>query len=412
MNMFTKGLLGTAAVAAMAGVLAAPAAAQTAPSAAAKVVASGSEKVKLTVSGQISREMTLIDDGSETEVKHMDNDYAPSMFRIGGEGKVNSETSIGTMIELMVTPNNSSGTSQDAANTNSGGASTHEARIVEIFFANQKYGTVYMGKGSTGSDGSSELNLSVLGVTMAPMANSLAFGGALFKAGNDADRRGLNAVTVAGVLNEFVGMGRLNRVRYDSPTYFGTQFRATHADQGDWDVSLWHQSAIAGFDVAGAIAYSQAPNGQDYFGMVDGSVSVMSPWGIGVHGGFGYRNLTAANAAPGADPAAPFGWSAGVTYETMLIEAGKTGIGYMYQSVSNNAVNGFAGADATSHQVAVVQQIDAASTDLYAAWTQFSLDTTEYFGAGGAYVAGSGSGIQGVGFDDINVFSLGARVKF
>ena len=412
MNIFTKGLLGTAAVAAMAGVLAAPAVAQTAPSAAAKVVASGSDKVKLTVSGQISREVTMIDDGSETEVKHMDNDYAPSMFRIGGEGKVNSETKIGTTIEMMITPNNSSATSQDVANTNSGGASTHEARVVEIFFANDTFGTVYMGKGSTGSDGSSELNLSIMGVTQAPMANSLAFGGALFKAGNDTDTRGLNAVTVAGVLNEFVGMGRLNRIRYDSPTYFGTQFRATHADQGDWDTSLWHQSNIAGFDLAAALAYSQAPNGQDYFGMIDGSVSVMSPWGIGVHGGFGYRDLTAANTTPGEDPATPFGWSAGVSYETRLIELGKTGIGYMYQSVSNNAVNGFAGADATSHQVAAVQQVDAAATEIYAAWTNYSLDTTEYFGAGGAYTAGSGSGIQGVGYDDINVFTLGARVKF
>lgn len=412
MNMFTKGLLGSAAVAAMAGVLAAPAAAQTAPSAAAKVVASGSEKVKMTISGQISREMTLIDDGEETEVKHMDNDYAPSMFRIGGEGKVNSETTIGTMIEMMITPNNSSATSQDATNTNSGAASTHEARIVEIFFKNDTYGTVYMGKGSTGSDGSSELNLSIMGVTQAPMANSLAFGGAIFKAGSDRDRAGANAPTVAGVLNEFVGMGRLNRIRYDSPTYFGTQFRATHADQGDWDTSLWHQSKLAGFDIAGALAYSQAANGQDYFGMVDGSVSVLSPWGIGVHGGFGYRDLTAASAAPGEDPASPFGWSAGVSYETQLIELGKSGIGYMYQAVNNNVVNGFSGADASSHQVAVVQQVDAASTEFYAAWTQFSLDTTEYFGAGGAYVAGSGSGIQGVDYDDINVFSLGARVKF
>ena len=106
------------------------------------------------------------------------------------------------------------------------------------------------------------------------------------------------------------------------------------------------------------------------------------------------------------------GWGAGVSYETQLIELGKTGIGYMYQSVSENTVNGFGGADAASHQVAVVQQVDAASTELFATWTRVSLDTTEQFGAGGAYTAGSGSGIQGVDYDDIDVFSLGARVKF
>ena len=382
--MFTKGLLGTAAVAALAGVLAAPAVAQTAPSAAAKVVASGSDKVKMTLSGGVTRQMSVIDDGSESEVKHTDSDYAPSHFNIAGEGKINSEMKIGTMIQMGITPNNSSGTSQDATNTNSGAAGTHEARIVEIFFAHDKFGTVYMGKGSSGSDGSSELNLSILGVTQAPMANSLAFGGALFKAGNDADGRGLNAVTAAGVVGEFVGMGRLNRVRYDTPTFMGFQGRATHADQGDWDVSLWHQSAIAGFDIAAAVAYSQAPNSQDYLGQTDGSVSIMSPWGIGVHGGFGYRDLQAGVTAPGEDPATPFGWSAGVSYETKLIELGKSGIGYMYQSVSNNAVNGFAGADAASHQVAAVQQIDAAAADIYAAWTNYSLDTTEYFVAGGA----------------------------
>jgi len=396
MNAFKTALLGSAAIAVAAGFAAAPAAAQSAdPSAAAKVVASGSDKVKLTLSGQINRQMQVVDDGFNTEVKHTDNQLTGSRFRIGGSGKINADMSVGTMIEMGIIPNGAGATTQDAANSNSGAASTHEARVVDIFFTSSKFGRVYMGKGSGGSDGSGEITNNMMGAIMQTGDMTHAVGGGfLFK--NDGVNRGAGgagAITITNALADYDGMSRVNRVRYDTPTFMGFQGRATHADQGDWDVSLWHDATYFGFKVGAAIAYSEQPNQTANASMTNGSVSVMSPWGISV----GYAAGRAVLESTATVNRASNYWGATVSYETAFNELGKTGIGYTYTSHNGDATTD---SSATGHQVAIVQNIDAAATEVYVSWARASLDFDN---------AGTGSGGQ---FKDFDSYLVGSRVRF
>jgi len=393
MNAFKTALLGSAALAVAAGFAAAPAAAQSAdPSAAAKVVASGSDKVKLTLSGQINRQVLMIDDGFDTEVKHVDNQLTGSRFRIGGSGKINADMSVGTMIEMGIIPNSAGATTQDATNSNSGAASTHEARVVDIFFTSSKFGRVYMGKGAAGSDGSGEITNNMLGAIMQTGdMTHVPGGGFLFKnTGVDTGAGGRGTVTVGAALPDYDGLSRVNRVRYDTPTFMGLQARATHADQGDWDASLWHDATYFGFKVGAAISYMQSPAQTAFDSMVNGSVSVMSPWGISLGFASGRAEIEAANRTTGY-------WGATVSYETAFNELGKTGIGYTYSSHRGGAGTD---TDATGHQVAIVQNIDAAATELYISYARASLDVDQ---------AGAGSGGE---YKDIDAFTLGSRVRF
>jgi len=396
MNAFKTALLGSAAIAVAAGFAAAPAAAQSAdPSAAAKVVASGSDKVKLTLSGQINRQVQVLDDGFNTEVNHVDNQLTGSRFRIGGSGKINADMSVGTMIEMGIIPNSAGATSQDVANSNSGAASTHEARIVDIFFTSTKFGRVYMGKGAAGSDGSGEITNNMMGAIMqtGDMTHTPG-GGFIFK--NDGVVRGQGgrgALTIGNALGDYDGLGRVNRLRYDTPTFMGFQGRATHADQGDWDVSLWHDATYFGFKVGAAIAYSEQPNQTVNDSIVNGSVSVMSPWGISVGYAAGRKVLESTATVNRASNY----WGATVSYETQFNELGKTGIGYTYTSHNGDFSTD---SSATGHQVAIVQDITAAATELYISWGRASVDFDS---------AGAGTGGQ---YKDVDAYTLGSRVRF
>jgi len=394
MNAFKTALLGSAAIAVAAGFAVAPAAAQSAdPSAAAKVVASGSDKVKVTLSGQIHRNAVVVDDGYNTEVLHTDNQLTGSRFRIGGSGKVNSDISVGTMIEMGIIPNSAGVTTQDTANANSGAAGTHEARIVEIFFNSSKFGRVYMGKGASASDGSGEVTKGIQGNVTLQTGDMTHVPGGGFYFKNDGLNNGTGGrgtITLGTALGDYDGNGRVNRMRYDTPTFMGFQARASHADQGDWDAALLHDAKYFGFDVGAAVAYSQAPNATARDSLWNGSVRVMSPWGISVGAAAGRAEIEAANRTTGY-------WGATVAYDTQFNELGKSSIGYTYTSH-----NGDAGTDtdATGHQVSIMQQIDSAAMDLYLTYARASLDVDQ---------AAAGSGGE---YKDIDAFMMGSRVRF
>ena len=70
-----------------------------------KVVTSGEDRVKLSISGHVSRAVNLIDDGKETEAYFVDNDNSESRVNFVGTAKVNDDLSLGTRIELAISPN-------------------------------------------------------------------------------------------------------------------------------------------------------------------------------------------------------------------------------------------------------------------------------------------------------------------
>src|SRR3546814_7789225 len=140
--------------------LAAPAAAQDAN----VVRSTAGDKVKVKVTGQINRAVTFFDDGDDTNINHVDNDISSSRFRIHADGEVTNDFSISGIFELEVQPNASNNVNQDTDDQEEATSDTLMDRRGEVFFTSKAFGRVYMGKGPTASDGSSESDASAAGV--------------------------------------------------------------------------------------------------------------------------------------------------------------------------------------------------------------------------------------------------------
>src|SRR3546814_12456794 len=134
MPSFKTTLLGTAAVALATAAFAAPAAAQDAN----VVRSSYGDKVQVKITGQINRAVTFVDDGTDTNVNHVDNDISSSRFRIHADGKVTNDFSIGGIFELEVQPNASNNVNQDSDDQQEATSDPLMDRRVEVFLPSKK----------------------------------------------------------------------------------------------------------------------------------------------------------------------------------------------------------------------------------------------------------------------------------
>ena len=236
---------------------------------AAAPVSSGGDKIKVSLSGQIDRAEIYGDDGISNNVRNVDNRISSTRFRLVGEGRVNPETTLGTNFELEVIPNPSNTTTllqnapQAAANV------SLAIRQAEVFAAGLGWGDARLGFGSTASYLTSEFDLSGTFIAhyvgFAEMDGGFAFrqkGNALVP-GGPAGRlvlspNGAFGPAVGSVFNNFNGLLRNDRVRYDSPVWEGMQFSTSYLDGGAWDAALRMRRQIGPFKVIAAAAYVNA----------------------------------------------------------------------------------------------------------------------------------------------------------
>lgn len=342
-----------------------------------KTVTSGSDRVKLAISGQVNRMVNIADDGQSTKVFHVDNDNSSTRMRFVGTGKVTDSLTVGTNIEVQMESNSSATVSQVAE---SSGTVTFTDRKLEVFFDSKNFGKVSIGQGSTASDGTAEVDESgtdVIGYSsIADMA-----GGLLFR---NSRTGALTTVTIGGVFANFDGLGRTDRIRYDSPSFAGFKASASHAPNDQWDAALRWGGEVGGMRIAAAGAYTSLnAGGADY--RLDGSASIL-------HLGTGL-NLTLSagqddNMGARMDDQSYYakaGWRGDLT------SLGETAFSIDYSNNENIAANND---EAKSYGVFVVQN-----------WKEFG---TQFYGGVRTHELNR----PGTPTDDITVFSAGTRVKF
>ena len=134
--------------------------------------------------------------------------------------------------------------------------------------------------------------------------------------------------------------------------------------------------------------------------VINGSVSVHTPWGIGASGAAGTADrdrstlLSAAN-----DGDQPFFWSASVFYRAKFFELGETRFKYGFQTTVDNQNEGDIG---QAHGFTIVQQIKSTGTDMYAGYRHVSVDRDMNGGTAGAEID----------FEDQDIWVLGFRARF
>lgn len=176
----------------------------------------------------------------------------------------------------------------------------------------------------------------------------------------------LNALTTTSVGAAFVnldGLGRNDRVRYDTPVLGpGLRLSASLVTEDIYDIALnFANDNIAGLQIAAALAYS---NDDGVDSRIGGSISVLHSSGF---------NITFAAAVedvdgPGADPRF---WSIKLGFKKEFMAMGESRFAIdFYRGDETEQVSD----EATAIGAGIVQKIDAIATEFYLGLRNYNLE--------------------------------------
>lgn len=342
--------------------------------------------MNLLLSGHINRAIVYTDNGTQSGITHVTSNFSRSRVRWIGTGKINDDLSVKTYIELG---NQSSiATAQDISdNTDQGnnGNNTLDERVIDFQVTSKSLGKIYMGQGWSGSESTSETDLSGTALISLNGNSELIGGGNTFQNGGT----GAGLGTVGNNFNNLDGLGRRDRLRYDTPKFAGFQITTSSGNGHAWDVALRYGGSIGGVKVKAAIAYWDQSNTSTTAKVsgVNGSASVLLPFGLSLTGGFANQNDDVTGSFRDDTT-----WRYGkIGYRFKGVELGET---RLYVEYSANDDVAAANRDAREIGAGVVQILEPLGAELYLSYTNWSLD------------------VSGPDPDDINQVALGARFKF
>jgi hypothetical protein len=340
-------------------------------------VTSGQDRVKLAVSGQVNRAVNMVDDGDNTKAYYVDNDVSNTRIRFIGTAKMTEDLTLGSRIEFAVAPNESSTVTQG----NEGGDENYfQARWAEVSFDSKSYGKLSLGKGDTASNNTAQADLSRTDVIMYSSISDIV-AGLQFRTKNGKD---LTGIEVSDAFNDQDGLSRQSRVRYDTPSFYGFSLAGSAVSDQRSDAALFWGGQGLGFKAAGAAAVSN-PNQDNTDLRYDGSFSILHEM-TGLNFTVSAGMLDRDNRDDAANLYAKLGWIA------KFFDFGTTSFGVDYTRsyhLPDENDEGY------SVGAAVVQSLDKFGTELYIQYRLYSLDRD-----------------SGPSVEDINVGTVGARIKF
>lgn len=339
------------------------------------LITSGSPKVKLAISGQIDRLLNFANDGKSTKGYFVDNNVSPSRVRFVGTGQVTEDISIGTNIELGISPNNSNQVSQ----TNEDSGDTFDERKVEAIFKSLTYGAVSFGKGDPATKDIARIDLSGTDVLAYAATGDIA--GGLFFREDDGDD--LTAVQVKQVFTDF-DSSRQNRIRYDTPTIAGFTAAASASSDQRWGAALRWAGQGYGLKVAAGIGV-QDPNQDGVRNVYAGSVSALhEATGLNLTYGTAFKDQS--SSGTGQLQYIKAGW------QHEFLPIGKTAFSIDFGLDKDAPANGDEG---KTVGLVALQNISAYGTELFAGFRLYDLDQG-----------------NGPNTSTIYVGTVGTRVKF
>jgi hypothetical protein len=353
--------------------------AATAPPA---VVSSSGDKVGVKLYGQVNRAFLYSDDGNSAGYYFVDNDHSSSRMGLLASVMVNDDVTVGSKMEFEYQQNPSNLVNQN--NKHNVGGDSFDDRHIEAYVKSQKFGTLSLGKGDTASNNISEIDLS--GTAVIGYSDPNVFSGGIIFYDNNAGS--LSNVKVSDVFNNFDGLSRDDRIRYDSPVFSGFM-ASTSATSGDGgDLALRYNSKLGDFKIAAGVAWAN-PNNEDGPADVDsqlsGSASILHSSGFNL-------TLTAGQLdydLSGRD--APTFYYAKLGYRKGFFSVGESRFSIDY--AANYDVNQN-NDEAKSFGLQFVQDFSKWGTEYYLGYRNYDLDRS------------------GEDFDSINSVMSGLRVKF
>ncbi len=338
--------------------------------------------MKLVISGHINRIVQYRDNGTKSGVIHATSNLSRSRIRWIGTGELNDDITIGTYIEFG---NDSAiSSSQDLGVNSDQNSLALDERHIDLSITSKTLGKIYIGQGSSGSESTSERDLS--GTELLSLNGDARALAASEQFQTDAVGGRGSGVTVNDVFSNFDGLGRRDRIRYDTPKFAGFQITTSHGNGDAWDLALRYGGSLGGVKVTGAIAYADTES-IDGASAVNGSLSVLLPIGLSFTVAAADRDDQDGGAADKST------WIYGkIGYRFDTLEIGQTRLFVEWSQVDElRALN----EDATEFGIGLIQLINPIGLEFQLGYNNFDVDLS-----------------SGVSTDDIDVVTIGLRAKF
>ncbi len=351
------------------------------------------DKVAVQIYGHANRAFLVAGDGSNTDYYFVDNDNSSSRMGTIATARVTDDISFGGHFEFEYQSNASNQVNQGDKNPgDAGDGNGFDERVVEATVTSKRFGKLYLGKGYTASDGTSEVDLSGTSVVTYASIQDMA-GGIRFY---DEDTNTLSTTTVGNAFDNFDGLSRRNRARYDSPTFWGFSLQGSVLSDGG-DVALKYAAKWGeNWKFAAAASYAN-PQAQrnEIDDQVSGSASILHSSGLNLTLAGGYADLRHDQVNPdGSDRSDdPTFYYAKLGYRANFFKFGETRFSVEYGRHDDRDQDRD---EATVAGGALVQDLSKWGMEYYLGYRWHELDR------------GEGS----TDFDDINAMMTGVRVKF
>ena len=343
-----------------------------------KMVSSSNKNVNVSLYGHVNRAALWADNGNSSKVYFVDNMNSSTRMGLTARAKTPEDLSIGARIEYQLVSNASTDVNQLEQDT----GATFDLRWADVDFKNNTFGTIFLGHGSTASDGTAEVDLSGTSVAAYSPVEYPA-GGQLWY---DSQSNMLTSLQVKNVFNNMDGLSRRDRLRYDSHSFAGFTVAGSAIEQGAFDAALKYSRKLDAVTLAAALAWASP---QDIMPTVenqyDGSFSLLLNNGLNFTLAGGRRDMK----EDGRDDSGF--WYTKIGYKASLFSPGVTAFSLDYGQSNDIAANDD---EAKTFGAAFVQDIKDWGTEIYLIYRFYQLDRVYY------------------DFNNINAVITGARIKF
>ncbi len=216
----------------------------------------GNRKVKLTITGYVTKQIMAWDDGVERNAYI--SDIGPTQatnFRLTGEATIAPGWKAGYLLRIQDLSDNSMGLSQNMPAVDQG----LNVQMSYWYVASKELGKLSIGKNAL-ADKSAAMFTDLSGTQV--IANYVLFDGGSFFLRRDGVLSGLRWGDFGYCYSQQRPWGGdcdgivMNGVRYDSPTFAGFSMSASWGMDDDWEIAGRYSGEAAGFKLAFGVGYS------------------------------------------------------------------------------------------------------------------------------------------------------------
>lgn len=343
-------------------------------------IKSGNKNTSVTFYGQVNRGILISDDGDNTNIYQVDNDNSSTRIGIKGLAKASESLEVGSKIEVQFESNSTGDVNQN--NQRGAGSNNFTKRHLDLYLKSTPYGKFSIGFGSTASDGTSEIDLSGTSVVGYSSVGDMA-GGQLFY---DNNTKALSTTKIGNVFSDFDGLGRDERIRYDTPSFYGFSAATSYIADGGGDFALRYGTKLNQFKIGAAVSYANPASTSaktDY--QISSSFSALHDSGISLTLSGGQREYKTDTDGDGLFFYTKLG------YQADFFSIGKTALSIDYGIFDDIDMNND---EASTFGAQFVQNITDWGTEYYLGYRLHQLDR------------------DNTDFEDISAILSGFRVKF